>query len=215
MCDVCVSTQTWTHAISHSHTGHRLKKCTHAYTCTCTHTRHSQIKNEQASVRRAGGQLASRGPIVHIRLPGDPAEDTSISGEVGNKRDESTSRRTSSSWRRAPKAIRQDKLLVEIVPTFVTPSTETMLYWLFAAPIICAALAGLLVSCSLVPEVLAHRRRNERSELSNAPTEETGQAEPVPNTPGSAVLGVSVLDPPWSFVALHVCCSILHVCMHE
>ena len=215
MLDVCILTHTWTHAISHSHTGHGLKKCTHEYTCTCTHTRHSQVKNEQASVRRAGRQIASRVPIVHIRLPDDSVEDTSMRGEVGHKRDESTSRRSSSSWRRAPKAVRQDQLIVEIVPTFVTPSTEIMLYWLFAAPLICASLAGLFVCCSLAPEVLAHRRRKINFELSNskAPTEETKPAEPVPSTPGSAV-GVSFLVPPWSFVALHVCRSILHVCIH-
>lgn len=213
MCDVRILTHTWTHEISHSLTGHRLKKCSHACTCTCTHTRHSQVKNEQASVRRAGRQSASRGPIVHIRLPDDSAEDTSMSSEVGNKRDESTSRRSSSSWRRAPKAVRQDQLIVEIVPTFVTPSTEIMLYWLFAAPLICAALAGLFVCCSLAPEVLAHRRRKVNFELRKAATEETKPAEPVPSTPGSAV-GVSFLVPPWSFVALHVCRSILHVCIH-
>jgi hypothetical protein len=102
---------------------------------------------------------------------------------------------------------------VEIVPTFVTPSTEIMLYWLFAAPLICAALAGLFVCCSLAPEVLAHRRRKVNFELRKAATEETKPAEPVPSTPGSAV-GVSFLVPPWSFVALHVCRSILHVCIH-
>ena len=212
MHDVCILTHTWTHAISHSHTGHRLKKCTHAYTGTCTHTRHSQIKNEQASVRRAGRQLASRRPIVHIRLPDDSAEDTSMSGEVGSTRDASTSRRSSSSWRRAPKALRQDQLIVEIIPTFVTPDTEIFLYWLFVAPIICAVVAGLIVCGSFAQEVLAQRRRKIHSELSK-PNEETRQAQTVPNTPGSAV-GVSFLDPPWSFVALHVCRPMLHICTH-
>ena len=220
---VCVCVE-YTHESARTRASRRYTG-TRARAFVCSHSHSSsftlcfQVKNEQATIRRKGQQLASRLPLIHIGPPDDSAKGSTLSVESAQHfGDASSPRRSSPSWRRAePTVLRQEELRVEITPTFQTPNTDRMKFWLFMGPFVCLGVAGLFSCCGVVSDLFKRRRLAFISDWKNASSVgQDGQTTLDPATPKSRTGGVSSPCATLSFIAmLHMHAMVTESASHQ
>jgi hypothetical protein len=94
---------------------------------------------------------ARRGQKVHHVFPIVDVSHKVLADETHSNEEPGLKRSLSlNSWRRGPKVIKMDDLVVEIKSTFTPPNTDLLMQWTAWIPFICAGIAAFLALLSAV-----------------------------------------------------------------